>query len=215
MTTNPYLGSENGDAWAQGFALGLFSLGVSPAVPEALPAEAVVAFGEGVAAGDTCEREGFPVETSCYDLSEEEKPPIVGDLGLAFEALMVGEDVLKLCRHAVGGLAGSIGGGIILAINASIDLETFYKDPASQLGELSERLNDQLTSLGVATNLVLYCGGGLDYSVAGCQMCLTNIHTSLDRVHSALAALGRPGYVVVSWRSDQSGGLKLEESNEP
>ena len=55
----------------------------------------------------------------------------------------------------------------------------------------------------------LFLGGGVDFETQGCELQLTPVFRSLDAARNAAQAIGRRGRLVVSWRTDQSGGMTL------
>ena len=63
--------------------------------------------------------------------------------------------------------------------------------------------------MGFADPMELFVGGGVDTAVGGCELLLTPIHRDEAAAISAAQALGRPQWLVASWRTDQSGGGRI------
>jgi len=56
-------------------------------------------------------------------------------------------------------------------------------------------------------------GGAVDLSIAGCELQLTSIFRHQADAAAAAQAIGRSQWLVVSWRTDQSGGMRVVESS--
>lgn len=55
----------------------------------------------------------------------------------------------------------------------------------------------------------LFLGGAVDTSVRGCELKLTSIFRNQEAAESAARSLGRSKWLVVRWRTDQSGGVRV------
>ncbi len=112
------------------------------------------------------------------------------------------------------GFSASLLEGVLLVVNLSIALETFSDDPDAALSIEAEALQQRLQGLGITSSMELFIGGGVDPEAFGCELNMTPIFRSQDAAVSAARALGRPKWLVVSWRTDQSAGVKLLASND-
>jgi hypothetical protein len=102
---------------------------------------------------------------------------------------------------------------VLALIELSMSLEAFSDDPDQRISEVAATLNEQLASVGFSESLVLFLGGGVDTSATGCELQLTPIFRDQGAAVSAAQAIGRPQWLVVSWRTDQSGGATIVASS--
>jgi len=118
----------------------------------------------------------------------------------------------------VGPMLGPLAGGLIVHylhwrviffVNLSIALETFTDDPDERLAQAASTLQAKLQDMGFNQSMELFLGGGVDTSVARCELMLTPIFRGKDAAVTAAKGLGRPHWLVVSWRTDQSGGATV------
>ena len=63
--------------------------------------------------------------------------------------------------------------------------------------------------MGFDQSMQMFIGGAVDTSITGCEMQLTPIFASQDAAQTAAQGVGRPHWLVVSWRTDQSGGANV------
>jgi hypothetical protein len=90
-----------------------------------------------------------------------------------------------------------------------IALETFTDDPDEKLAQAASALQGQLQQMGFEQSMEMFVGGGVDLSVTGCELMLTPIFRSKDAAVTAAQGIGRSHWLVVSWRTDQSGGATV------
>ena len=126
-----------------------------------------------------------------------------------FEAIHFGAAVIKLA------FVGGVFSGVMLLVDLPIAVETHFDDPEEALNVRSGELQNLLTQMGITDPMELFLGGGVDFQATGCELKLTPIFRSLDAARSAAQAIGRAERLVVSWRTDQSGGMKLEDLVQP
>jgi hypothetical protein len=109
---------------------------------------------------------------------------------------------------------GSIAEGVLLIVNLSVALETFSDDPNEAIQAEGHALQRRLEAQGITSSMELFLGGALDPTVLGCELKLTSIFRTQEAAVAAALALGRATWLVVSWRTDQSGGVHLVASND-
>jgi hypothetical protein len=88
-----------------------------------------------------------------------------------------------------------------------------FHDPSEAVTGQATKLAGVLADMGITNSMELFLGGGIDMNNAGCELKLTPIFRSLDGARSAAQGLGRPQFVVVSWRTDASGSVRLADSS--
>jgi hypothetical protein len=69
-----------------------------------------------------------------------------------------------------------------------------------------------LSQMGFTASFHLFVGGAIDLSQTGCELKMTSIFRQLEDAKAAAVAMGRPHFIVASWRSDQSGGVQVVAS---
>src|SRR5262245_7307259 len=202
---NPFAGTQPQEAgWAQGFAIGFKGLPASFRPPEDMDPAAFEAFNRGQLVGRRVAVQGLPFKPVCVYLNA--KPPSALDLAMpVLDAGFVLKDVLE------GAVAGAVSGGILLFIDLAVSLETFFDDPQERLTAKAAELQQQLTELGIGDSTQLFVGGGVDKGVVGCELKMTPVFPSLNSARSAVKAMGRPQWLVVSWRTDASGGVQVAD----
>lgn len=205
---NPYLAppqveSPKSRSWGYGFAYGFQGPTQSSMTPDDIQPEDADAFDEGVLAGQDAAIHGVPLDNSCIDLHAE--GPTLAHLALE------GPELVTWAADCYEGLAGGIAGGVLFVINLSIALETFTDDPETRLSEAASALQAQIQKMGFDGSVELFIGSGLDKSVEGCELKLTSVFRTQDDATTAAKALGRPHWLVASWRTDQSGGAKIAD----
>ena len=199
--TPPQVPSPQSRSWGFGFAFGFEGPAQSTMTPADIQPEDPDAFNQGVLAGQNAAINGIPLSQTCVDLNAEGGvgPHLILDIP---DALIWAKDISE-------GLAGGIAGGVLFFINLSIALETFTDDPDERLSQAANALQIQIQNMGFDQSMQMFIGGGVDTTVAGCEMQLTPVFASQDAAQSAAQALGRPHFLVVSWRTDQSGGANV------
>jgi hypothetical protein len=201
----PLLESPQSKAWAMGFAFGFQGPPASVPRPLDIEPDASDAFDQGMLAGQQAAIDGFPVQVECVDLREEPPTP-VDLLPAGFETL------LTLVETAKNGLVGGVGSAILAIVDLCIGATMHFHDSSEAVTGKASALAGVLSGMGITNSMELFLGGGIDMSIAGCELKLTPVFRSLDGARSAAQTLGRPEFVVVSWRTDASGSVKLADS---
>jgi hypothetical protein len=219
MTENPFLTppqveSPQSRSWAQGFLWGFEGPANSSLPQDDLSIEDNDAFDQGTLAGQSSAINGLEIDHPCIDLNVEPPAllhplevknfPEAADVGL--EAVATGVEIVEV------GLAAFFGSGILLAVGLSIGLETFSDDPGATISENATRIQGQLSQMGFTASFRLFVGGAIDLGQTGCELKMTSIFRQLENAKAAAMAMGRPHFVVASWRSDQSGGVDVVAS---
>lgn len=219
MLENPFLvppqvESPQSRSWAQGFVWGFEGPANSSLPQDDLTIEDNDAFDRGVLVGQDSAINGLELDHPCVDLNVEPPAllhplevknfPEAVDVGL--EAVTTGVEVAEL------GLAALFGSGILLTVGLSMGLETFSDDPGAVITENATRIQDQLSEMGFTASFRLFVGGAIDIGQAGCELKLTSIFRQLEDAKAAAIAMGRPHFIVASWRSDQSGRVEVVTS---
>lgn len=207
--TPPQVASPQSDSWAMGFAFGFQGPALSTMTPADIDPSDADAFNTGVLAGQSAAIDGVPLANSCVDLNSE--GPSVPHLEAegTIEGGMILWSIFKL-HHFVGAIAE----GVLLIVNLSLALETFSDDPDEAIEGEAAGLQRRLEALGITSSMELFLGGALDPTAFGCELKLTSIFRSQEAAVTAALALGRTKWLVVSWRTDQSGGVHLVASND-
>jgi hypothetical protein len=169
--------------------------------PADIQPEDADAFDQGVLAGQNAAINGIPLSQTCVNLNAE------GGVGPHL-ALETPEGVMWIV-DLTEGVAAGVAGSVLFFINLSIALETFTDDPDERLSQATGALQTQLQKMGFDQSMQMFIGGGVDTTVAGCELLLTPIFASQDAAVTAAQAFGRPHFLVVSWRTDQSGGASV------
>jgi len=219
MIENPFLvppqvESPQSRSWAKGFVWGFEGPANSSLPQDDLTIEDNDAFDQGVLAGQNSAINGLELDHPCIDLNVE--PPALShpfEVKNFPEAADVGlEAIATAVEVAEVGLAAFFGSGISLAVGLSIGLETFSDDPVTVISENATRIQDQLSEMGFTASFMLFVGGAIDLGQACCELKMTSIFRRLEDAEAAAMAMGRPHFVVASWRSDQSGGVEVVAS---
>ena len=219
MIENPFLvppqvESPQSRSWAKGFVWGFEGPANSSLPQDDLTIEDNDAFDQGVLAGQNSAINGLELDHPCIDLNVE--PPALShpfEVKNFPEAADVGlEAIATAVEVAEVGLAAFFGSGISLAVGLSIGLETFSDDPVTVISENATRIQDQLSEMGFTASFMLFVGGAIDLGQACCELKMTSIFRRLEDAKAAAMAMGRPHFVVASWRSDQSGGVEVVAS---
>ena len=201
--TPPQVESDKSRSWALGFAFGFQGPEQSTMTPADIEPEDPDAFDLGVLAGQNAAINGLPLTSPCVDLNAE--GPSVPHLA-ADGTIEGGLTLYSLIAH---GIAGGIAEGVLLVVNLSIALETFTDDPDDALAQEATALQGTLQRVGMRDSMQLFLGGAVDISVRGCELKLTSIFRNQEAAEAAARSLGRSQWLVVSWRTDQSGGVKV------
>lgn len=200
--TPPQIESPLSRSWAMGFAFGFQGPEESTMTPADINPEDADAFDLGVLAGQDAAINGLSLTTPCVDLNAE--GPSVPHL--AVEGAEAGIAIFGVVAHSI---AGAVGEGLLLLVTLSIALETFFDDPDEALAQRAAALKRRLEEMGFEAPLELFIGGAVDKDQPGCELMLTPIFRSEQAATEAARATGRPQRIVVSWRTDQSGGVKV------
>jgi hypothetical protein len=213
MVENPFLTvpqveSPASRSWEAGFLYGFQGPRQSSLAQGDVEAEDTDAFNQGVLAGQTSAIEGLELADVCVDLNVEGPSLLHFAIDAGAEGAFSLFGIATLPLHVAGLAAESV----IAVVNLSIALETFSDDPGQALAERADRLHAGLNALGFAAPMELFVGGGVDISAAGCELKATRIFRSQADAAKAAKALGRSQWLVVSWRTDQSGGARVVEA---
>lgn len=200
----PQVEGPQSRSWGFGFAFGFQGPAHSSMTPADIQPEDPDAFDQGVLAGQDAATSGVPLAQPCVDLNAE------GGIGphLALELPEAGLWLADIAGKSAT-IAGGIGGGLLFFINLSIALETFTDDPDERLAQAANTLQAQLQTMGFDQSMELFIGGAVDTTIVRCELLLTPIFRDKDAAVSAASGLGRPHWLVASWRTDQSGGATI------
>lgn len=207
MLANPYESIPYKEsAWAEGFCKGLSSLS-SPVPSDQISEEDWDAFNDGVAAGADMVLNGVAADAPCIAALEGSPGHIPGMVVDGVHLLHSGWEVVN-----TGKLFAGVGG--LLMVVVSLVLSAHHALPAEQvLPQLGDEIAAKLASYG-AGSLELFCGVTLDLSSEDCTMWLTPLYLSLDQARdAAIGAAGEGGWLVVSWRTDQSNSFRIVTSD--
>jgi hypothetical protein len=172
------------------------------------------AFNEGVLAGQTAAIEGLPfVDNPCVDLHREPPPDFPELAWSGLDAAAAIRELVELgFKKAMG---GAIVGAVTTLIDLSIALETHFDEPLTALAKYASRLQELLGDMGTTGGAALFIGGAVDFDQVGCELQVTPVFRASDSAMQAARNLARPGpKLVVRWRTDQSGGATVVDSEE-
>lgn len=212
--TPPQVESPQSRSWAKGFVWGFEGPANSSLPRDDLGIEDNDAFDQGMLAGQNAAINGLELDHPCIDLNVE-PPALLHPLEARNfpEAADVGMEGLAVLYEVFEkGFVAASGSGILLALALSIGLETFSDDPGEVISENATRIQEQLSEMGFTASFRLFAGGAVDLSQAGCELKMTPVFRQLEDAKAAAIAMGRPHWVVASWRSDQSGGVEVVAS---
>jgi hypothetical protein len=210
----PQVESAASRSWGQGFTWGFQGPAFSILPREDLPIEDLKAFDLGVLAGQQAAIDGLAVESSCVDLNVEHPALLAwanpSEVTESLSVMLGGAKAgIEIGKHFLG--AGfSV---VLFLLELAIGLETFSDDPKVELSKRAEILAQALVDLGFDAPMTCFLGGGIDLSQTGCELLLTPIFRRLEDARAAAQGLGRTGWIVVSWRNDQSGGVRMVASS--
>jgi hypothetical protein len=206
MLVNPFLTipqveSAQSRSWAMGFGFGFQGPSESTMTPADIAPEDVDAFNQGILAGQDAAINGLAFEQGCVDLHAEgpSLPHLAADGTI--------EGSMTVFGIVAEGFAKAVLDGVLLVVNLSLSLETFSDDPDAALGQQSAAIQGRLQQMGIQTSMELFIGGAVDTAQAGCELLLTSVFRTETAAESAARALGRPQWLVISWRTDQSGSI--------
>lgn len=213
--TPPQVESPASRSWGQGFTWGFQGPAFSSLPREDLPIEDISAFDLGVLAGQQVAIDGLPIENPCVDLNVEH-PALLSwanpsEVTEALSVILGGaKTVFELfSKHILGALFS----GPLFVLELAVGLETFSDDPLVELTKRADALARELFDLGFGEPMQCFLGGGIDLSQTGCELLLTPVFRRLEDARAAAKGLGRNGWIVVSWRNDQSGGVRMVASS--
>jgi hypothetical protein len=175
--------------------------------PTDIAPEDADAFDQGVLAGQDAAINGLEFPNSCVDLHSE--GPSVPHL--AVDGTIEGG--LTIFELAKGAFAGAILEGVLMVVMLSISLETFSDDPDEALAVHGSALQRTLQRLGIENSMELFLGGAVDTSNFGCELMLTPVFRTLEAATASAQDLGRPNWIVTSWRTDQSNSVGIVASS--
>ena len=215
MLENPYLAPPRVDSpqsrsWAQGFLFGFEGPPASVTPGTDFAVEDLAAFDEGTLMGQQTAIDGLAVfDDTCIDLNRD-GPPDIPELSWAgLEAAAV----LKEIPLGVAKLGGMIFGVVTTLVDVSIALQTHYDDAGSALAQAGLQLQNIMSGMSDGASVQFYVGAAVDLAQRGCELKATAVFRNPDDAMQAARNLGRAGQrVVVRWRSDQSGGATVVQS---
>lgn len=193
-------------AWAEGFCKALAAIS-SPSPSESISEEDFDAFNMGVATGADTFVNGIPFDAPCVAALEGSPGHGVGLAVDGAHLLHSGWEAIHLAKFA-GAFAS------VLLVIVSIGTSAHVSLPANQvLPELGQNITNKLVSLG-AGSLEFFAGVSLDLSSEDCTMLMSPLFLSLSAAEKAAMYAGRPdGWLVVSWRTDQSNSFRIVATN--
>ena len=200
--TPPQIESPQSRSWATGFAFGFQGPEKSTMTPATINPEDADAFDQGVLVGQDAAINGLSLATPCVDLHAE--GPSVPHL--AVEGAELSAALFSAIAH---GIAAGLSEGVFLLVTLSITLQTTFDNPDDALGKRAAALKRKLEEMGFEASMELFIGGAVDNTQRGCELMLTPIFRSEQSATEAARATGRPKWLVVSWRTDQSAGIKV------
>lgn len=195
-------------AWAEGFCKGISAMS-SPSPSDLISEEDLDAFNDGVATGSDAYTNGVAFDSPCVAALE-------GSPGHGFGLFVDGAHLLHAAWEArhLAGLAGAFGGLLVVVI--SVGTSAHHALPANQvLPRLGQDITEKLESFG-AGSIEFFSGVSLDLSSEDCTMIMSPLFFSLTQARSAAIEANRQdGWLVVSWRTDQSNSFRIVETNNP
>jgi hypothetical protein len=208
MITNPFMAPPFAEsqaiAWAKGFAFGFQGPPESVPRPSDIDPNDGDAFDAGVLVVSKRQSQAFRSLPNAWTSESRRQAclhsPLLDSMALTF---------LK----EVGKKAG---GAVVSAILAFIDFTMaktqHFHDPTESVAQPAEQLAEMLSNMGITDSMALFLGGGIDENVAGCELKLTPVFRNLEDAHAAAQAMGRPNFIVMSWRTDASRSLTLVDN---
>jgi hypothetical protein len=173
-----------------------------------IPEEQTEPYYQGIRDGENYGANGYPVDQVCYDLSLPHS--LLGSISHQTDILLEAGGVAHTLAAGKILAAGFEGGLLFLMV--SIAATVHYQLPTQVLDPSQAReLANFLQGLTEPLSMELYFGGGVDYDIEGCQLQMTQIYKSADWARSELQGIGRPAGMLLSIRTDMSGGLRVME----
>lgn len=203
----PQVESPQSRSWALGFAFGFQGPAESSMAPTEIAPEDADAFDQGVLAGQDAAINGLEFPNVCVDLHSE--GPSVPHLAVDGTV----EGGLTIFELAKGAFAGALLEGVLMVVMLSISLETFSDDPDEALAGQASALQRTLQRLGIENSMELFLGGAVDTSNFGCELMMTPVFRTLEAASASARGLGRPQWIVTSWRTDQSNSVNIVASS--
>ena len=217
MIQNPFLippqvEGPQSRTWGRGFAFGFQGPPASVSPGTDFDVEDIDAFNQGTLAGQDAAIHGLAfTDNPCVDLNREPPPDFPELVWSGLDGLAVLREIPKLSLK----FGGIVFGLVTTFIDLSIALQTHFDDPNQALQDYATRLQALLGGMDENANVAFFVGGAVDLNQPGCELQVTPIFRNADDAMKAARALGRPGTkFVVSWRSDQSGGAAVVESED-
>jgi hypothetical protein len=173
-----------------------------------VPEEHAAAYSKGISDGESYGANGYPVDSVCYDLNEPHSylGTAAEAADFAVELYGIGHTLAAKAWIAAGFEAG------LLALMFSIAMPHHYQIPTTVVDpSAAYDLVQTLTNVADPLSVELYFGGGIDYDAAGCQLSMSRIYKSLAWARDEIAAMGRPAGMILSLRTDMSGGPSVVE----
>jgi len=203
--TPPQVEGPQSRSWGRGFVFGFQNPPADVSTP--VDVEDSDAFQQGAAAGQVATENGLDIiSDACVDLNAEH-PADVELAATGFDAIEFGSEVIHKA------FSGAIFSAVLLFVDVAIGMQTHFDDPGEALQSAANALQQLLNNLGINDSMELFVGGGIDTDIAQCELKLTAIFRSESAAQSAAQALRRPKFLVVGWRTDQSGGMTLHGNN--
>ena len=207
MIQNPFLPSPSAaNAWSEGF-IKAFTAISSPQPGENVGANDIDAFNQGVAAGMSSQQSGFTLNNPCISALEEHGA--LHDTGVTINGAEIAHGVWEVVH--LGRLAAGMASVVVALVELACTLPVHMRPPEEVLPDLGQPIMDTLASFGL-DSMQLFCGAGLDINAKECEILLSPLFTSQDQARQAAVGMGRPQWVVVSWRTDQANSFRVLDS---
>lgn len=207
MIQNPFLPSPaKADAWNEGFIKGFVAIS-SPEPSENIAEEDMDAFNQGVQDGSQTAENGIAVNNPCIPALEEHGP--LHEPGMAVNGAEIAHGVWEIAH--LGKIAAGAASIIVALIELACTLPVHMEDPETVLPQLGQPLIDTLATMGL-DSMEVFLGAGMDINATDCEIQLTPLFASADKARDAAAAMNRPQWMVVSWRTDACNSFKVCDS---
>lgn len=207
MLKNPFLPAPTqANAWAEGFTKG-FAAQSSPEPSEEVGLGDIDAFNQGVEAGVAGCRDGIEFGDPCVPAAEEHG--FAHAPGLVINAAEIAHGLWE-ARH-LATLAAGVAGLLVAFVDLAVTLPVSTLRPEDVLPGLGQPIIDRLAAFGL-DSMELFCGAGLDPEATDCEIRLSPLFNTEDQARQAAIDMQRSKWVVVSWRTDQSGSFRVTDS---
>jgi hypothetical protein len=201
--SNPYLPSPaKADAWAEGFSKAFLSISSPQPGDNVLPDD-YYAFNEGVSTGLICADEGIMFGNACIAYGSEHDDTIT-------YIKWTGKTIKNVSKFFLKKVASGVAGLIVTFLEISLHTSPPVDISETVLPSLGQSVLNKLNSYGI-DSIELFCGVGIDYESAGCEILLTPLYVTVEKTKSAVSSFNRPESFVVSWRTDQSNSFRVVE----